>query len=203
MKNLKGDIMDLSKREKIGLISFLVITISITSIFYFSSKKKDNIDVIKKDEAAVVQGTSEKSIIEVYISGEVKKPSVYQLNEGDRIQKLVELAGGFTDKADTSQINLALRLKDEDYILVPQKQAAANNEGTAAVITSAQNSKININTADAAELEKLPRIGPALSQRIIDYRDKNGSFKDIKDIKKVSGIGDKMFENLKDKITVH
>ena len=203
MKNLKGDIMYLSKREKIGLISFLVITISITSIFYFSSKKKDNIDVIKKDEAAVVQGTSEKSIIEVYISGEVKKPSVYQLNEGDRIQKLVELAGGFTDKADTSQINLALRLKDEDYILVPQKQAAANNEGTAAVITSAQNSKININTADAAELEKLPRIGPALSQRIIDYRDKNGSFKDIKDIKKVSGIGDKMFENLKDKITVH
>lgn len=203
MKNLKGDIMDLSKREKIGLISFLVITISITSIFYFSSKKKDNIDVIKKDEAAVVQGTSEKSIIEVYISGEVKKPSVYQLNEGDRIQKLVELAGGFTDKADTSQINLALRLKDEDYILVPQKQAAANNEGTAAAITSTQNSKININTADAAALEKLPRIGPALSQRIIDYRDKNGPFKDIKDIKKVSGIGDKMFENLKDKITVH
>ena len=195
--------MDLSKREKIGLTAFIIIIISITSFFYFSSKKKGNIDVIKKDDTAVAENTAENNIIEVYISGEVKKPSVYQLKEGDRIQKLVELAGGFTDKADTSQINLALRLKDEDYILVPQKQAAANHEGNAAAITSSQSSKININTADTSELEKLPRIGPALSQRIIDYRDKNGPFKDIKDIKKVSGIGDKMFENLKDKITVH
>lgn len=194
--------MDLSKREKIGLISFLIIIISITSIFYFSSRKKDNIEVVNKEEPSALQNKADVNDIEVYISGEVKKPSVYKLKEGDRILKLVELAGGFTDKADTSQINLALRLKDEDFIVVPQKQAAANSAGNASV-PSPQNNKININTADAAELEKLPRIGPALSQRIIEYRDKNGSFKDIKDIKKVSGIGDKMFENMKDKITVH
>jgi competence protein ComEA len=194
--------MDLSKREKIGLISFLIIIISVTSVIYFSSRKKDNIEVVNKEESSGLQNTEDVKDIEVYISGEVKSPSVYKLKEGDRILKLVELAGGFTDKADTSQINLALKLKDEDFIVVPQKQAAAGSAGSAAA-SSPQNNKININTANGAELEKLPRIGPALSQRIIEYRDKNGPFKDIKDIKKVSGIGDKMFENMKDKITVH
>ncbi|MCX7903573.1 MAG: ComEA family DNA-binding protein [Caloramator sp.] len=188
--------MDLTRREKIGLAVFLFIILFITSFYYYKDKRNNEMMVIKTSREQENIKENNFKEIKVYICGEVKKPGVYTLLEGDRLYNLIDIAGGFTDKAAKENLNLAMKLKDEDYILVPSIESTSNNQ------IKNSNSKININTASIEELKTLPRIGDAIAQRIIEYREKNGPFRDIKDIKNVSGIGDKMFENIKEKITV-
>jgi competence protein ComEA len=198
--------MDLNKREKIGLVIFALIIVTFVSVSYFNKNKHQDIEVIKKSE--VLKQNDEygsKKDIKVYICGEIKKPGVYTLIEGDRIVKLIDIAGGLTEKADMSSINLAMKLKDEDFIRVPEivSNTSQTQKTSNSSINQNTSNKININTADLEQLKTLPRIGDALGQRIIDYREASGPFRDIKDINNVSGIGDKMFEGLKDKITVY
>jgi competence protein ComEA len=197
--------MDLNKREKIGLVIFALVIVTFISVLYFNDNKQSTIEVIKNDTVKQNSETTSKKDIKVYICGEVKKAGVYTLIEGDRIDKLIDIAGGLTEKADTSSINLAMKLKDEDFIRVPEKitnNPQMQSTGSAPVNQNT-NGKININTANLEQLKTLPRIGDALGQRIIDYRETSGPFRDIKDINNVSGIGDKMLESLKDKITVY
>lgn len=193
--------MDLSKREKIGIIIFGLVIVFVISINYYSKAKDKEIQVIKNED--MTKEAAEKKI-QVYICGEVKKPGVYELHEGDRLIKLISLAGGITEKGDENSINMSVKLKDEDYIRIPTK---LNENASGNQIQSSTgydfSGKININTASLEELKTLPRIGDALASRILEYRTKNGPFKDIKDIKNVSGIGEKMFENIKDKICVY
>ncbi|HAZ36362.1 MAG TPA: hypothetical protein DEF85_00580 [Clostridiaceae bacterium] len=192
--------MDLSKREKIGIIIFSLIIVSVISIDYYSKAKDKGIQVIKNED--MTQEAVEKKI-QVYICGEVKKPGVYELHEGDRLIKLISLAGGITEKGDENSINMSVKLKDEDYIRIPAKNENASTNQIQSSTGYDFSGKININTASLEELKTLPRIGDALANRILEYRAKNGPFKDIKDIKNVSGIGEKMFENIKDKICVY
>jgi len=145
--------------------------------------------------------------IRVYVSGAVLVPGVYALPWDSRVEDAVAAAGGGAADADLPRVNLAARLRDEQQIYVPGQAEAvtpvlptapppASSTGT----SRTPGQKININTASAAELEALPGIGPVLAQRIIDYRQANGPFGRLEDIKKVKGIGDKTFEDLKDLI---
>ena len=127
--------------------------------------------------------------IYVYVEGEVANPGVYILQDGDRAVAALEAAGGFTPDADQSTVNLATPLRDSDHLYVYKIGDAPQ--------------KININTADAWLLKALPDIGEILAQRIIDYRDENGDFQQIDDLKDVDGIGTVTFEKLKDKIAVY
>jgi competence protein ComEA len=199
--------MDLTKRERTGLIAFAIIIISVISFVYFSNNSKDTIQVISKEDSAVEgsKNIGKSKEISIYICGEINKPGVYTLNEGDRLIKLIGMAGGFTEKADSESVNLAAKLLDEDFIKIPSKIVSGSDISLSGTNLSSTNSngKININSASKEQLETLPRIGEAIAQRIIDYRENTGRFKDIKDIMNVSGIGDKIFENIKDKITVH
>jgi competence protein ComEA len=195
--------MYLSKKEKIGLIIFISILLCIISYNYFSNRKK-SIEVISK-ETQENKNSNTPLKIKAYICGEVVKPGVYTVNEGDRVITLVDMAGGFKSTADQYGVNLSMKIKDEDFIKIPSKQETAAQiiiSGTAAPNTLS-NGKININTADKTQLESLPRIGEAIAQRIIDYRNKNGQFKKIEEITNVSGIGQKTFDGFKDKITVN
>ncbi len=126
--------------------------------------------------------------IHVYVEGEVVSPGVYLLQDGDRVVDAIEAAGGFTPDADQGALNLAVPLRDGDRIHVYKIGDVPQ--------------KINLNTAEAWLLQALPGIGETLSQRIIDYRNENGPFQQIEDLKKVEGIGPATFEKLKDKITV-
>lgn len=141
--------------------------------------------------------------ISVYVSGQVKNISVVELEDTGnlRLVDAVNLAGGLTDLADTEAINLAENLTDGQHIHIPTKEffLQAQNFSSAA---STQSDLVNINTADAERLATLKGIGPALSQRIIEYREQNGAFKSIDEIKNVRGIGEKKFAAFKDKITV-
>lgn len=162
----------------------------------------------------------------VHVTGAVTKPGVYQLPQGSRVIDAVNKAGP-TGDAQLDALKLASPVIDGQTVYVPSK-TAANQQGVPGSgglsgSSTSENSKgsyapqpgsagsgsaaivglVNINTADQSQLDTLPGIGPALAQRIIQYRETNGPFKTIEDIKNVSGIGDKNFEKLKDKITVY
>ena len=138
------------------------------------------------------------SAIYVHVLGAVVRPGLYALREGDRAVDAVAAAGGFADDADQAQLNLARFVTDGEQIVVPVVGAAPPVSGGGANVPG----KVNINTADAAALETLPRVGPAMSARIIAWRETNGRFTAVEDLMSVSGIGDKTFEALRDLVTV-
>jgi competence protein ComEA len=144
--------------------------------------------------------------IKVYICGEINKAGVYEINKNMRIIDLIELAGGAKKDAFLESINLAEILTDSQKIYVPSKLEASNsgNNDFGNGFNSVSNSSkvININFAGINELELLPGIGPELAQRIIDYRNNTGTFKNKDDLKNVTGIGEKKFEALKDLISI-
>ncbi|MGI6453251.1 MAG: helix-hairpin-helix domain-containing protein [Syntrophomonadaceae bacterium] len=146
------------------------------------------------------QQEPEMVYIKVYVTGEVNRPGVFEVPEGTRVYEAVELAGGVTEKSDVLHVDMARKLSDEETVLIP---AQGENPVVQGGFSSPSSALVNINNASAQELdERLPGIGPAIAQRIVDYRTTYGPFKNIEDIKKVSGIGDKKFEELKGLIRV-
>ena len=169
-----------------------------------------------------IEEVSETAEIEekivVHITGAVKKEGVIYLKKGARIVDAIKEAGGETKEADLSQVNLAYELQDGQKIYIPNKNEKVSqyiistngetidsngaNTGNESTSTSKEGAKVNINTATQNELDGLPGIGPALAQRIIDFREENGNFKSIEDIQNVKGIGDSKFDEIRDKIVV-
>ncbi|MFQ6014741.1 MAG: helix-hairpin-helix domain-containing protein [Anaerolineae bacterium] len=147
--------------------------------------------------------TPTPAMLMVYISGAVVKPDVYAVPEGSRVKEAVEAAGGFTSEADSDRINLASPLNDGEHVYVPRVgEETSPISPTGMPSGSPSGGKVNINRATVVELDALPGIGPAYAQRIIDYREANGPFESIEEIKKVRGIGEAIFEQVKDLITV-
>ncbi len=145
--------------------------------------------------------TPTPATINVYVSGAVKRPDVYALPLNSIAKDAITAAGGATADADLDRINLAVRLADQMQVYVPRQGEAAPPLQNG-LVPGAATEKININTASVEELDQLPGIGPAMAKAIIDYRTKNGPFKRIEDVNAVKGIGDALFEKLKDQITV-
>ena len=133
----------------------------------------------------------------VYICGAVYVPGVYEIKPDARIYEIVEQAGGLLPEADPTKVNLALGLVDGQMIYIPYfgEDMVLDNQNT-----NEDNTKIDINSATTHELCKLPGIGEAKAKAIIAYREKNGAFSKISDIKKVSGIKDALYESIKDYI---
>ncbi|MCM3566547.1 helix-hairpin-helix domain-containing protein [Neobacillus mesonae] len=163
-----------------------------------------------KEKQEIESKPPEKMMVDV--KGQIKLPGVYQASEGERVIDVITRAGGLTDKADKSQVNLAEHIQDEMVIYVPEKgeegiiaakaQAGggdSRNPGSAAN----QQRKINLNKANSQELQNLPGVGPAKADAIIEFRETKGGFKTVDDLKNISGIGDKTFEKLKDLVDIH
>lgn len=151
----------------------------------------------------------------VDIKGAVKYPGVYELTSLDRIIDVIELAGGYTPEADSKGINHAQKLQDEMVIYIPKLGEVIENTETDSFVTftnsrnggsngnnSSSQNQININLATESELTTLPGIGPSKALAIISYREENGRFQSVEDLKNVSGIGEKTFEKLKEFIVV-
>jgi len=143
----------------------------------------------------------ETTEIKVYITGEIKNPGVYSADDDNRIEDIVKMAGGFTEEADIESINMAKYVKDADHIVIKNINDNTENGGVSAENDNG-NIMIDINTADADELKKLNGIGDSLAEDIINYRNTNGGFKKIEDIKNVSGIGKSKFEKIRNNIKV-
>ncbi|WP_240033891.1 helix-hairpin-helix domain-containing protein [Planococcus salinus] len=138
----------------------------------------------------------------VDVKGAVAHPGVYELSPEARIQDLIQAAGGFLPEADSRAINLAMKLQDEMSVYVPAvgEEILLPESPHSAAATG--DTMVNLNTAAEAELTSLPGIGPSKAAAIITYRTDHGNFKTIDELKEVTGIGDKTFEQLKDAITV-
>lgn len=164
---------------------------------------KDEI-VIQSNQAVI----DEVQKIYVHIEGCVHKPGIMEVELGTRIYELIELAGGETEDADLSKMNLASILKDEQKVVVPEKVSyveAETNKSSANVKNQSAKPEqvlVNINTATITELESLTGIGSAMAERIVEYREKEGYFTSIEDIMNVSGIGNGKFEKIKDNIEI-
>lgn len=141
----------------------------------------------------------------VHVSGRVRQPGLYVLSAGSRVVDAISAAGGFSDEADPSAVNLARPIIDGEQVHIPAPgeapSAGAAGEGAAgggAVGSGA----VDLNAADAAALDTLPRIGPAIAQRIIDWREQNGPFTSVEDLLAVPGIGEKLLAGLRDRVRV-
>ena len=169
----------------------------------------------------------EETIV-VHVSGAVNIEGIVELDSGSRIANAIEKAGGVKENADMTNINLAYSLEDGMKIHIPTKEETEANKNNENMIdesyvtsssggvsskedinstqgnssTSTSSKKVNINTATQEELDTLPGIGPSIASKIIDYREQNGKFNSIEEIKEVSGIGDAKYEKIKDSITI-
>ncbi|MCD2501572.1 helix-hairpin-helix domain-containing protein [Clostridium sp. NSJ-145] len=140
-------------------------------------------------------------MIFVEIKGEVLIPDVYELQEGSIVKDLIEKAGGLTGEANITNINRAKKLQNHELVIISN----INDENTNTVFNEVvieSDGLININLADINELKKITGIGDVKAQSIIEYREKNGGFKSVDEIKNVDGIGEKTFEKIKEKITL-
>lgn len=175
-----------------------------------------------EDQEGAGTRTSSADVIYVDVGGAVKSPMLAELPDGSRVDDAIRAAGGLKQEADMTSINRAEFLTDGQKVFIPSfpvdedgnviVSAAAGSPGAAGGSTDAvasagsgsagSSGKININTADSTQLQSLSGVGPATAQKIIDYRQSNGSFSSVEDIKNVSGIGDKTYEKLKDSITI-
>ena len=143
--------------------------------------------------------SDERGEIMVYVCGEVLSPGVYTLTEGARVYEAILMAGGLTEEADERALNQARVLTDGEQITVyAEGEAPSGGENTG----ETSGSLVNINTADQAGLETLSGIGEVKALSIIQYRQENGAFATTEDIMSVSGIGESLYNRIKDQITV-
>lgn len=154
--------------------------------------------------AVVSPPTATLQPLRVYISGAVAQPGVVTLPAGSLLADALEAVGGAADDADLNGVNLAASLTDNQHVIVPRYTPTP--QPPVEVVPAAKGAStatlLNINTATAAELEMLPHIGPAMAQRIIDYREAHGPFTQIEDLKNVEGIGETRYQDLAPLITV-
>ena len=151
----------------------------------------------------------------VHVAGRVRRPGVYELAEGARIADALKEAGGGRPGADLDVLNLAAKLTDGQQVLVARRGAPAGPVAAAPVTPAAggtasasspaapaATATININQADATQLEGLTGVGPAIAAKIVDYRTQNGPFKTVDDLAQVSGIGAKTLEGMRAQATL-
>ncbi|MEG1705507.1 MAG: helix-hairpin-helix domain-containing protein [Clostridia bacterium] len=176
---------------KLSVLTVTVILICIV-VVYIQSLNNNVLEINDK------KMESEYGKVCIYLSGAVLKNGVYKFDEGITLEKAINLAGGVTEKADISKLNLSKVLQDKEKIVVPEFQTEL--EKIEEKIES-ESILININNASKEKLMELEGIGESTANKIIEYRKLN-SFEDIEDIKKVSGIGENKYEKIKESITV-
>ncbi len=135
-----------------------------------------------------------EAVVYVHVSGAVAKPGLYRLAEGARVVDVIAAAGGFADDADPAGVNLARLLSDGEQLHV-----AAAGESPA---PGSADVRVDLNSAEATDLEALPGIGPAIAGRIVAWREEHGRFTSVEDLLAVSGIGEKMLAGLRDRVRV-
>ena len=216
----------------LGLVLLLVIGFVFIYKNYTADDKEDeNIVLNTKNDTKKDEEEEEEVYYQVDIKGEVINPGIYTVKEGSRVIDVIRLAGDLTEVADTSVLNLSKKVKDEMVIIVYsydevvnftatkekeeiEQEACLSQNGiqndacikdstddtsSSSVVISG---KLSLNTATLDELMTLPGIGEAKAQAIIEYREEVGAFQNIEELKEVSGIGDAIFDQIKENITI-
>lgn len=206
----------LNNKQKIIII--VITTMMLLFIGFYIINKANNSQYIEleTEEDKLIENTvineenfENKEKIIVHVAGAVKKQGIVEIEKGLRIVDIINAAGGISEEADLSKINLAYIVEDGQKIYVP----SINDQETTEIIKkdagenvlekdNENSNKVNINTASQTELETLNGVGPSTALKIINYRKENGYFEKIEDIKNVPGIGDTKFESLKEEVCI-
>ena len=226
---MKENIFNYLKNNIVILvISFILFLLSVFEFVYFYNNvnnKNELIDSFENNSYELKDEVKAEKII-VDIKGEIKKPRVYNIKVGSRVNDLINEAGGLSKNANTRFINLSKKLEDGEVVVIYSnkeindakkndklevtapcvceevKNDACYNENSTNNNTNNGSKIVNINTASIQELTTLNGIGESKAKAIVSYRDKNGKFKAIKDIMNVSGISETLFSKIKNNITV-
>lgn len=207
--NIKERILEKKEIVIAIIIALLIIGWGIISLMDTFSAKENILDNTSFEKSSLLDENliTESEKIKVYITGEINNPGVIEIEEGERVEDLVNKAGGVTNNADLSKVNLAYKLEDGQKVYIPNKNENFENEIISTengenviqeMKSSSKSGKININSASIEKLCELPGVGEAMAEKIIMYREENGKFNSIEDLKNVSGIGEKKYESLKD-----
>ena len=212
----------------VGIVASVIFFIGVSCVCYFRSNSdkygsvesfdagnviKDDVQNAGAQEKSVEESKKADDVIYIHIVGEVRNQGVVTLNKGQRIMDAIEKAGGVTEEADLSKVNLAFVLSDGQKVRIPSvnDEAGSGEEFVTAgggynVVQGGSGGsvgvKVNINNASQTELETISGVGPSLAAKIINYREKNGKFRSIEELKNISGIGDSKFEVMKDFVEV-
>lgn len=204
----------LNKKQKTIMVIIIAIMLAVIGYYIINKTEKYDYSELEKTSNAEEQEDEEKDKEEekiiIHITGEVEEGGVIELEKGARISDAIEEAGGTTEEADLSNVNLAYSLSDGQKIKIPNineenKETIVEEKAGEDIIIEGNKSeeeKININKATQTEIETLPGIGPSTALKIINYRNEHGKFEKIEDVKNVSGIGDSKYENIKEYICV-
>ena len=145
----------------------------------------------------------------VHVAGAVRRPGVYRMRDGARVDDAVTRAGGATRRADLTQLNLAAQLEDGRQVVVPLRPAAAGSTGpgagstaSTAAPTGQAASPVNLNTATAEQLDTLDGVGPVTVQKILQYRTEHGGFTSIEELGQIPGIGELRLAALRERVTL-
>lgn len=215
-------------KDKIKIVILPCIVLIAILFFWFSGNSNEGKVVYSDEDKGTKQTinlegseTKDSDKIEnkkgtkafVDIGGAVLNPGVYEVEAGTRLFKVIELAGGLLDNANVTNINQAKEVFDGEKVIIPNIYESINQDKSKGGVGASQGSineneiynyvagdedRININMADANSLQTIPGIGPSKAKKIIEYRNINGPFKSIDEIKNISGIGEKTFNNIKD-----
>lgn len=195
------------------LLPGILCVAGILAFMYMQEEEESSFELIAEAEPVQVEPveepleTKEPLRVLVDVKGAVKYPGVYELTDEDRVVDAITLAGGYADGANPSLINHAQKLQDEMVVYIPMhgeetEIAIQSFTGAGDSSSGSEGAKVNINTADEAQLTTLPGIGPAKAKAILSHREEQGKFQTIEGLKEVSGIGDKTFEQLEDLIDI-
>ena len=200
--------MKITKKTIIFIISTtFLLSALIYNLLYINNKKNEIIQDIENENFVETEEKIEIKMIYVDVGGEVNYPGLYSLPEGSRINDAIIIAGGATEKADLSEVNLAYILSDALKITIPKKEVEIKKKKaivSKSINISGNNSelgKININTASKEQLKTLYGIGDSTAEKIIKYREEKGTFSNTEELKKVSGIGESKYSKIAEKIT--
>jgi len=200
------------KKNIIACIS-VVVTLSVVGVLVYCSLNNEvsAMEIVQEEQKCECEEISEEVLVD--IKGAVKKPGVYKLSKNSIVNDVIVLAGGLKSGATTDDINLSKAIYNEMVIYISTKSELKEKQNNTSNIPSSTSetkvdnicvnpNKVNINSATVDELTTLNGIGEAKAIKIIEYRNTNGLFKSIEDIKNVSGIGEAFYEKIKDNITI-
>jgi competence protein ComEA len=211
---------EVKKRLIIAVVVFMLLIIA---LIYVCTPPKEESEIVQPPDSTGVtkqaenttntistESTEKEGPIIIDVSGAVKSPMVIELESGSRVNDAIEACGGLAENATTTQINLAALLSDGEKVYVPTNeeveagvyQAVVDGSGASSGSGTSATGKININTADEGALQQITGVGPSTAKKIVDYRQSNGRFQSIEDLKNISGIGEKTFAKMQDQITV-
>ena len=196
----------LSRGELVGLVALLAVTLGGAGLWYVRSLPRpvEVAELPGPGDAplpASSPGPSPEVVILVDVAGWVRRPGVYEFDEGARVIDAIDAAGGARSGALLESLNLAAPLADGIQILVPREGETVPPPASGGAVAGVAG-LINVNTATPTELEELPGVGEVIAQAIVDYRTENGPFASVDQLLDVSGIGDATLENIRELVTV-